>query len=147
MVFGHLIRRVGGAFLLMLVLGGTAFAASIHTPERGSAERKAILDTLRPAMEAALRGPVEFVVEDINVMDGWAFMSVNPQRPGGAQIDLAETGFVQEIEFMDGLYTFALSRFDGERWHHVEHHVGPTDVSYLYWVDLYGVSPKLFGLK
>lgn len=143
----RLVRGTFLAFFVLLAVCGGAFAASIYTPERGSAERKAILDSLRPAMEAAMRGPVEFVINEMNVMDGWAFISVEPQRPGGAAIDAAKTGFAEDIGFMDGLRTFAISRFDDGRWHHVEHHVGPTDVSYQYWTQLYGVSPKLMGLK
>lgn len=148
-VFAMLFRMSGSitAVLLFLVFCGGALAASIHTPERGSAERKAILDSLRPAMETSMRGPVEFVVNTMNVMDGWAFISVTPQLPGGGQIDLTQTGFAKDIGFMDGLQTFALSRFYQGHWHHVEHHVGPTDVSYEYWIQLYGVSPKLLGFK
>lgn len=143
----RLVRGTFLGFLVLLTVCGSAFAASIYTPERGSAERKAILDSLRPAMEASMRGPVEFVVNEMNVMDGWAFISVSPQRPGGGAIDATKTGFAEDIGFMDGLRTYALIRFDNGRWHQVEHHVGPTDVSYQYWIQIYGVSAKLLGLK
>ncbi len=69
-----------GAFLL-------ALAAVTPTP----AERKAVLDALRPAVESKLGPNVEFVVQVIRVEDGWAFVMADPQRKGGKPIDGAKS--------------------------------------------------------
>lgn len=124
---------------------GAVAAQTITTPAPGTAERKAILDAMRPQVEAAMRGPVVFVIDRMNVADNWAFVSANPQRPDGTAIDASKTGFAQDIEFMDGLSTYALLIYANERWNLVEFHVGPTDVSYSIWPEIYGVPTYVIG--
>lgn len=80
-------------FAVMAACSGTALAQAFREPAKGSAERSAILDTLRPAVEEEMRGPVEFVVTTIRVSPNWAFVQVEPQRPGGGAIDPEKTGF------------------------------------------------------
>ena len=53
------------AILAMLCLGAAA---------PSSAERKAVLDALRPAVEAKVGPNVEFVVALLRVEEGWAFV-------------------------------------------------------------------------
>ena len=135
------------SFLLAMAVQGAAFAAELHEPAGGSAERKAILDAIRPAIEAQMRGPVEFRV-DIMRSDGeWAFVSAKPQRPGGGVIDPETTAFAGQSEVMDGLATYALVRFANGRWNHVADIVGPTDVAYERWVDLYRVPKAVIGME
>ena len=123
-----------------------AFAVTVKTPAPGTAERIAILDSMRPHVEAAMRGPVVFVVGTMNVADGWAFVVAHPQRPDGSAINPVETGYAQDIEFMDGLNTIALLRFDNARWNLIDLHTGPTDVSYIIWPQLFGVPAQILGL-
>jgi hypothetical protein len=133
------------AFIAAMV--STAFAADIHEPAKGSAERKAILDAIRPAIEAQMRGPVEF---QINVMlsDGeWAFVSANPQRPGGREIDMEKTAFAGKSDIMDGLTTYALVRFANGRWNHIDDIIGSTDVAYMAWLELYQVPKAVIGME
>jgi hypothetical protein len=56
-----------------------AVAPGLHTPGKGSAERKAILDALRAKMNADLI----FVVVTLRVHSGWAWVRVKPQSPDG----------------------------------------------------------------
>src|SRR5690349_15530691 len=90
------------AVIALLVATTTAaIAGELHEPAKGSAERKAILDAIRPAIEAQMRTAVEF---QINVMlsDGdWAFVGANPQRPGGGEIDPETTAFAGKSDMMD----------------------------------------------
>ena len=74
---------------------------------------------------------------------GWAFVNGNPQRPGGVKIDPFRTTFASQAEYMDGLSTYALLRFQYDRWNLVDFVVGPTDV---FWQGdpLYAQLP--FGL-
>ena len=71
------------AFIAALAASSLAFAAGIHEPAKGSAERKAILDAIRPAIEAQMRGPVEFQINTMLSDGEWAFVGASPQRPGG----------------------------------------------------------------
>ncbi len=126
---------------------GMAFAQTVHEPAKGSAERAAVLDALRPAIEAEMRGPVEFVVATLRTTAKWAFVQVDPQRPGGAAIDVEDTSFAGEADMMDGLTVFALLRFQSGRWNLVEHVVGPTDVAYLDWAERFGAPQAVLGLE
>lgn len=112
----------------MLALSATAaLAAAFSSPGAGTAERKAILDALRPAVERELGvRPVEFVVEEIRVGSGWAFVRANPQRTGGGAIRNPDKN-------MDGVHTEAILQRQGRRWVIREFGVGSTDVWFLGW--------------
>ncbi|NRP17187.1 hypothetical protein LPJGGPFB_00404 [Ensifer adhaerens] len=130
-----------------LGLATTGFAQTLREPAKGSSERAAILDALRPAVEAEMRGSVEFVVTTMRATPNWAFVQVEPQRPGGGAIDLSKTGFRDDADMMDGSTVFALVSFQGGRWNLVDHVVGPTDVAYAGWSERYGVPARLLGLE
>ena len=59
----------------------------IYTPQRGSQERAAIMDALRPRYEEVFGKPIEFKVENLRVAAGFAFVVVHPQRPNGSPIE------------------------------------------------------------
>lgn len=134
-------------FLFTIAVTPLLQAQTFREPPKGSPERAAILDALRPAVEAEMRGSVEFVVTTMRVSPGWAFVQVEPQRPGGGAIDPERTGFRGESDMMDGLTVFALLTFQLGRWNLVDHVVGPTDVAYAIWPDRYGVPPALVGME
>ena len=93
------------------------------------AERKAVLDALRPAVEARLGPNVEFVVADLRIEDGWAFIIADPQRKGGKPID-GWAIFGEHFDNMDGLRTEAVLRRTKGRWRVVDWGIGATDVWY-----------------
>jgi hypothetical protein len=99
-------------------------------PAAGSAQRAAIMDALRPAIERKLGGAVEFVIKRVGVQDGWALVIADPQRPGGGRINPRRHFPNEVIEFMDGLTINAILRFSGGGWTLVDHAIGPTDVWY-----------------
>ncbi|GGB37611.1 hypothetical protein GCM10011316_07180 [Roseibium aquae] len=121
-------------------------AASAYEPARGSKERQDILNAIRPLVEARLNPPVEFVVNYMQTAEGWAFVHVSPQRPGGGIIDLRGTTYAGSADYMDGAETYALLRFQYDRWNIIDYAIGPTDV-FWYGDPLYdrqppGVVPK-----
>lgn len=61
--------------------------ARYWTPQRGTAERKALMDAARPAISREIGGPIEFVVHTLRTDGEWAYMFAQPQRPGGTPID------------------------------------------------------------
>ncbi|MGE0179488.1 MAG: hypothetical protein AB7O91_06685 [Sphingomonas sp.] len=96
----------------------------------GSPQRRAILDAVRPPIERALGGPVEFVVRTLRVQAGWALVIADPQRPGGGRIDPRRYFSADDLEGMDGLTVNAIVRLSGGRWRLVDHAIGPSDVWY-----------------
>ena len=69
---------------------------------RGSPDRSAILDALRPTAEREYGAPVEFIVLELRRSRSVAFASVQSQRPGGGTIDCgsancAPTGRIDAI--------------------------------------------------
>ncbi len=92
----------------------------------GSAQRRAILDALRPAVEAQIGPDVEFVIREIRVVRGWAFVMAEPQRRGGGAID--GHLYFPDFDEMGGLTVTALLRHQNRRWNLVEQAIGATDV-------------------
>ena len=102
-----------------------ALAAITPTP----AERKAVLDALRPAVETKLGPNVEFVVQVIRVEDGWAFVMADPQRKGGKAID-GRRICGEDFDKMDGWRVDAALQRRNGRWEVVDYGIGATDVWY-----------------
>lgn len=103
-----------------------------YEPERGTAERKALMNALRPLAEADLGAPVQFAVYDLRVSGRRAFASVQPQRLGGTEIKIKETpGYLRgdfSEDMMDGTNISALYVRNGASWVVMEHSVGAMDV-------------------
>jgi hypothetical protein len=121
--------------LLFLGLAG-AVQAGYTEVERGSALRKTLLDALRPHVEWALGAPVEFVVWDLRVSGEVAFFSGRAQRPGGGEIDIADTPAARRGELDpqvgDGATVQALYKLSGDTWVAVHHGISATDVWYAW---------------
>jgi hypothetical protein len=98
-------------------------------PAAGTAQRRAILDALRPTIARRVGPNVEFVVHDIRIAQGWAFVNADPQRRGGGRID-GRQYFGEDFDNMDGLAVTALLRFRDGRWNLVDHAIGATDAWY-----------------
>ena len=122
-------RKLIAAFALFALSATAALAVSFTSPGAGTPQRKAVLDALRPAVERELGvRPVEFVVEEIRVGGGWAFVRATPQRKGGGAIRNPD-------ENMDGVHTEAILRMSGDRWAVQAFGVGSTDVWFLGWCE------------
>lgn len=143
------------AILLVLFTASVARADFIEPP-RGSADRKALMDALRPHAEWVLGKPVEFVVDELRLARGQglpnpvAFAMVRAQRPGGGRIDLANTPGVARGDydpgFMDGSSFQALYRKVGDTWVAVHWVVGATDVWWydpVFCEDYFAVLPEV----
>ena len=77
-----------------------------HTPPPGSAERRQILDVLRPQIEAFTGVPTEFVVARLDVACGYARVMVEPREKGGegARYETVDALLVRE----GGRWTFGM---------------------------------------
>ena len=111
----------------MIAFQAALLALAVAAP--ASTERKAVLDALRPAVEARLGPNIEFVVAHLRIEDGWAFVIVDPQRKGGKPID-GWAIFGEHFDNMDGLRTEAVLKRTKGRWRVVDWGIGATDVWY-----------------
>jgi hypothetical protein len=111
--------------------GRAGGAADDKAAQRDQAisERRAVLDALRPAVEARLGPSVEFVVQTMNVAGGWAFVVAEPRRKSGTPID-GRAVFGDDFDNMDGLRIDAVLRRQRAGWTLIDHSVGATDVWY-----------------
>jgi hypothetical protein len=130
---------------LFLVLTPVAALAQAETPAKGSPLRAAILDALRPMVEAEIGKPVEFVVDNMRVLGEWAFVMVRPQRPGGGAIGWAYTRYQSAYDAgaFEGEVT-ALLRETPAGWLVYEYNLGATDAVYSGWRDSYPVPAEVF---
>lgn len=112
----------------------TASAQSAYTPEKGSPERKAILDALRTPVERDLKQKVVFVTDSFKVQGNWAFVSGTPQNTSGGQPDYSRTKYADQFD--SGAFDnnfFALLKKTAGRWKVTTYAIGCTDVCYAYW--------------
>lgn len=120
--------------LIAAFLANEAAAQRWTEPPRGSAERRALLDALRPMAEEIFGSPVEFMVDTMRVSGDVAFVSVDAQRPGGGRIDVRRTPGWAQGYFMEDAYHIggqALMRRQGGRWQVADYAFGATDV---WWI-------------
>ncbi len=105
-----------------------------YTPDKGSAERKAITDALRIPVERKLKQGVIFKIDHLQVQTGWAFLLGTPRRSDGGQIDYRNTPYAEAQKagaFDDGVV--ALLHKVGGQWRVVQYVIGATDVPYVDW--------------
>lgn len=120
-------------------------AADFITPERGSAERGAILDAVRVPVEKELGPRVVFVIHIMRMGEGWAFLSGRPQRPSGAPIDYRLTPYAEDYAggaFDDGVA--ALMQWADGQWVVRALSIGHTDVVWDTWDQDFGAPRALF---
>jgi hypothetical protein len=119
------------ALVMVFLIPAAVSAQTWHEPPRGSAERAAIMDEIRPKAEYLFAPPVEFVVGALRVSGDMAFVMVGAQRPGGGAIDIQATPGWREGYFMaDADWTAgqALLQRTPSGWAVVEEVFGATDV-------------------
>ncbi len=137
--------RLLATLLLSLIAMNASLAQSVHTPEAGSPERKALLDAARAPLEQRLRQPVVFHVDQLRAVGDWAFLLAHMQGQGGKPLDFAGTPFEQAAQagYMSRVYAALLQREHGH-WTIRAEAIGPTDVAWTNWAHDYGAPPALF---
>ena len=142
------VQMMAVAAVFLFAIPQSGWTASIWSPQRGTIERKMILDAARPAMQREIGGEIEFVVSVIRTDGRWSFVQAVPQRPGGGRIDWAHTKFANEWrnDMMSDI-VMALLRKSGTRWQVVDFVIGPTDVFWVSWVSQYRLPEALFNAE
>jgi hypothetical protein len=127
------------------MLFGAAQAQSVHTPGKGSAERKTILDTLRVPVERELKQKIVFAADTFNVSGNWAFIYGSMQAPDGGQPDFSRTRYAEAKRegFFDNNFQAILKKA-GTKWAVVKYQIGCTDVCYVEWWRQYRAPKAIF---
>ena len=127
-------KRILPVLLLFIAAAAAVSAQQAYTPEKGSPERKAILDALRIPVERDLKQKVVFVADDFRVQGAWAFVSGTPQNANGGEPDYARTKYADQVDTgaFDNNF-FALLKKTGSKWKVTTYAIGCTDVCYADW--------------
>lgn len=135
------IVTLGFVFALLFVVNGQ----TVYTPEKGSPERKAILDSLRIPVERELKQKIVFSTNNFNVLGNWAFLGGDPQSPGGGVPDYRGTPYQQakDADMFDNNF-FAILKKTRGKWKVVHHAIGCTDVCYADWWRRYKAPKAIF---
>ena len=136
------------AFYLVIFsvsMAAAASAQSVRTPEKGSAERAAVLEALRAPVEKDLKQKIVFNVDHLRVAGTWAFVGGEPQSPSGGQPNYRGTKYqgAREADMFDN-NIFALLRKTGAKWKVVTYAIGCTDVCYADWWRRYKAPKAVF---
>jgi hypothetical protein len=131
--------------LILIAAAITGSAQSAYTPEKGSPERKAILDALRIPVEKELKQKVVFATDNFKVQGTWAFVSGTPQTPSGGRPNYRNTIYWDafESDAFDNNF-FALLRKTAGKWRVVIKAIGCTDVCYADWWRSYKAPKAIF---
>jgi hypothetical protein len=130
---------------IVLVFAFSAFSQTAYTPEKGSAERAAILNALRVPVERELKQKIQFAVTNFKVHGNWAFLDGEPQNAAGGKPNYENTKYGEAIDagMFDNNF-FALLRKNGGKWRVVKYQIGCTDVCYLEWREQYKAPKAIF---
>jgi hypothetical protein len=129
----NIITGTSLAFLFSLCAGHIQ-AQHTYTPRPGTAERTAILDSVRFPLEAAVNQSVVFVVDHMKVQGDWAFLIATQQKRSGGKIDYRGTKY----ELYENECTCALVRRRGDTWVVVDSVYFMSDV---WWWELWDRVP------
>jgi hypothetical protein len=101
----NFLTLVAFACLLMNIFPAYTVADTLHTPSKGSPERKAIMDVLRESYKqynADSKQEILFQVHYLKVQNGWAWADVTPL---GAQNKPIAEGGTALLRFEDGKWS------------------------------------------
>jgi hypothetical protein len=131
--------------LLIVTAAMSAAAQSVYTPEKGSTERKAILDALRVPVERELKQKIVFAANTFNVLGSWTFIFGTIQTPEGGQPDFSRTRYAeaQREGFFDNNFQALIKKTAG-KWTVVKFQIGCTDVCYTEWWRQYRAPKAIF---
>jgi hypothetical protein len=127
-------RKLIFGLLLLFAAASAASAQAAYTPEKGSPDRKAILDALRFPIERDLKQKVVFVADNFRVQGNFAFVSGTPQNSSGEDPDYARTKYADQVD--SGAFDnnfFALLKKTAGKWRVTHYLIGCTDVCYADW--------------
>ena len=140
-----MLNKLSLVFVVSLAFTAVTLAQSAYTPEKGSPERKAILDALRIPLERDLKQKVVFVTDNFKVQGNFAFVSGTPQNSAGGDPDYSRTKYAEQVD--SGAFDnnfFALLKKTAGKWRVAHYAIGCTDVCYADWWRRFRVPKTIF---
>jgi hypothetical protein len=131
--------------LVSFLFSVAAFSQSVYTPEKGSPERKEILDALRIPVERDLKQPIVFVTDNFKVQGVWAFVGGSPNSANGGAPNYAGTKYAEAKS--EGAFDnnfFALLKKTNGKWRVTTYAIGCTDVCFSDWWKRYRAPKAIF---
>ena len=138
-------KTIFGLFLIAAFCVSNALTQSVYTPEKGSAERTAIFNTLRVPVEKNLKQKVQFVAQTLNVQGNWAFIFGDLQNSAGGEPNYKGTEYQESIDagMFDSNFQALLRKQNG-KWRVVKYQIGCTDVCWIPWVEEFKAPKAIF---
>lgn len=133
-------------FASTAMAGDTLTAGSTYyQPQRGTAERRAIMDAARVPVSADLGQSVIFVVDVLRTDGAMAYLQATPLNPDGTPFDWLNSPYKEDwqADMMSDVIMVLLERAE-VGWSVRDHIIGPTDVAWYEWVDRYSLPERLF---
>lgn len=130
---------------LIIAVCSSIVAQSAYTPEKGSAERTAILNALRIPVERALKQKIVFAADHFKVQGNWAYLSGAPQNAAGGRPNYRNTKYSDAVD--SGAFDhnfFALLKKSGGKWKVTRYAIGCTDVCYADWPSEFKAPKAIF---
>lgn len=112
------------------------------------ARRTAIADRLQRALEDDLEQPLQLEISSLRERDGWAFATLYPRTPEGAQIDWMRTHYADERRagILEDDTTYVLLQRRGDAWKVRELSIGSPDNAWMDWGREHGAPKEIFWL-
>lgn len=133
------------ALLVLSLLTVPVLAQKVTTPARDSAERKALMNALRPKAEAQIGIKVIFEVTHLKVKGDWAMMTAIPRHTNGKAIDYTKTKLNPEMDaFEDWICALFKKDPKTKKWVVKTYVLGGTDVSWYGWWDDFKAPRDIF---
>ena len=140
-----MLKNLTVSLSIIVIFTVAAFAQTAQTPEKGSAERTAILNALRVPVEKELKQKIQFSIQTIKTRGAWAFVNGEPQNATGGEPNYKNTPYSDAIEngAFDNNFQ-ALLKKTGGKWKVVTYAVGCTDVCWIGWDEKYKAPKAIF---
>ncbi len=133
------------ALLVLSLLTVPVLAQKVTTPARDSAERKALMNALRPKAESQIGIKVIFEVTHLKVKGDWAMMTAIPRQTNGKAIDYTKTKLNPEMDaFEDWICALFKKDPKTKKWVVKTYVLGGTDVSWYGWWDDFKAPRDIF---
>lgn len=137
-------------FIVLVFASSNTFAQKFYTPKTGSAERKELMDDIRPEFEKYFGVPVKLVVADLRVLytvtGSYSWLVFEPSHPKENRLyKIEETKLKDQAEYLDGgLRTYAILKKVDKKWSVIQYACSPTDVPWGCWWKEYSFPRELF---
>jgi len=119
--------------------------AAYRTPERNTPLRQELIDAARAPVAQELGRHLLFRVDALRTAGDWAYLQGVPLEADGTPFDWRRSPYARDwaADVMSDVVMVLLIR-DRAGWRALNHVIGPTDVAWLDWAELYGLPEALF---